>query len=53
VKTSPPLQRSVQWTVPDFESVIAEVAAFLVPVLQGLARDESFNATWAPGGPWR
>jgi hypothetical protein len=40
-------------TSPDFGPVIAEVAAFLVPVLQGLVRDESFNATWVPGGPWR
>ncbi len=37
----------------DFNRVIAEVAVFLAPVLKGLARDKSFDATWPPGGPWQ
>ena len=36
---------------PDFESVITDVTAFLVPVLEGL-RCGSFDSVWAPGGPW-
>ncbi|MGA2602028.1 MAG: nucleotidyl transferase AbiEii/AbiGii toxin family protein [Bryobacteraceae bacterium] len=36
----------------ELSEVVAEVAAFLMPVLESLADNRSFTATWSPGGPW-
>ena len=36
-----------------FDRVIEGVAAFVGPVLAALARDEGFDATWSPRGPWK
>ena len=39
----------------DFESlaqVVAELRRFLRPPLEHLVRDETFPASWKPGGPW-
>lgn len=33
--------------------VVSDLAAFLWPVLEAAAGGESFEASWAPGGPWR
>lgn len=35
------------------EDAIEGIAAFLLPVLDALARQRRFTATWPPGGPWQ
>jgi len=36
----------------ELSEVVTEVAAFLMPVLESLADNRPFTATWSPGGPW-
>ena len=36
----------------DLRAVIDAIAGFIGPVLAAAANDESFAATWPPGGPW-
>ena len=38
---------------PTLTEVVSDLAAFLWPVLEAAARGGSFEASWAPGGPWR
>jgi hypothetical protein len=35
------------------ETVVAELARFLLPPLAGVAGGTDFDAAWSPGGPWR
>ncbi len=39
--------------VPDLESLIESVAAFLWPAAQSIADGAEFEMTWSAGGPWR
>ena len=36
----------------ELSEVVTAVAAFLMPVLESLAANRPFSATWSPGGPW-
>jgi hypothetical protein len=56
-------QKSVQWTafvkkskpdipVGDLSAVIADIAVFLVPVLESLQSKTSFDNEWVPGQGW-
>ncbi len=38
---------------PTFRDVISFLADFLLPVLNIVANDETYNLDWQPGGPWR
>ena len=38
--------------VGEFDGVVAEVRAFLAPVLAAAAGDAAFESRWEPGGPW-
>lgn len=37
----------------DLAVTIADLARFVLPVMQAASRAEGFAARWAPGGPWR
>jgi len=60
--TSP--EKTAQWSafvrrlqligvVPEFSEVVSIVREFTIPVLFAIARRESFNRSWLPGGPWK
>ncbi len=36
----------------ELSKVVTEATAFLMPILESLADNRSFTATWSPGGPW-
>jgi hypothetical protein len=38
---------------PGLPAVIAALRGFLLPPIRALAAGDAFDATWAPGGPWR
>jgi len=38
---------------PGLPAVIAVLRGFLLPPIRALAAGDAFDATWAPGGPWR
>lgn len=38
---------------PDLDVVIRDVAAFAGPVLLAAGRQQAFDRTWRPGGPWQ
>jgi len=38
---------------PELETVVAELARFLLPPLAAAAGETDFDATWLPRGPWR
>ena len=46
-------QRRNGLTAEEISAVLAEVAAFLVPVVDALASRRPFDLVWPPGGPWR
>jgi len=55
--------KSIQWTsyakkarvrgdVPSLGQATALISDFLMPVVEALGNDETFEAEWPPGGPW-
>jgi hypothetical protein len=40
-------------TAGGFPDVVAEVSAFLVPVVEAIAAGRMFTNVWRPGGPWK
>ena len=37
----------------ELETVVGELARFLLPPLAAAAGETDFEASWLPGGPWR
>ena len=47
------VRKSKPETMPkDFDTVIGEVAAFLMPAVEAARDDRILEPTWAKGGPW-
>lgn len=38
---------------PELAAVVAEIAAFLEPVIESARRGSTLRSTWPPGGPWQ
>lgn len=39
-------------TLPAFDTVVSQIAEFLLPALAALQTGQQFPATWPAGGPW-
>jgi len=44
--------RKTRLAAPALASVVAEIAAFLLPVVSGVRQDGSFTGRWTPGSGW-
>jgi hypothetical protein len=37
----------------DFEEIVADITAFLGPLVENLVNNQSFKSSWKAPGPWR